>query len=269
MERLLNEGLNYTMGTDKTCSQVFPDDRQSNNCANEETCHQYLLDVPKIKLQSTVESPPMTPSISKNYKGVNVANKSSVKKKTKIPIAPTFALNKPTPKAVLTPTNLKYTLPKPSPAHVNPKRRFKDIESPISLYIKNSGVAPLFKKITPSKQLNSDNGKSVRKQQERSNDKENSLVFPEVIYKPAKKTIVKECSDFKLPKNIESLIPQKPNVIRHERHVGGGSKLNQSFISKKLCEPDITIDSSTSLDSTGDISVHCAKRVFITKNSFK
>lgn len=261
MEKLLNEGLNYSMQTDKNITEEKSlSDNESNNQYN---------------INNRIQSPPRTPQfnfpsikIKPSYatkssdQGATIKTLSNAKTITKIPVAPTFTQSniqkKPFPKSVLTPIN-HCKQPHISVPTSSSKRRYKDIESPISVYIKNAGVTPLYKKITPSKPISSN---EYRIDKDTKMNKENSLVLPDVIYKPAKRAIITKSDDIKLPNNIESLIPQKSKITRHEGRIGDCLH-DRSLIRKKLADADSTNDLNITLDTTENISIHYTKRTYI------
>lgn len=268
MERLLNEGLKCSISTENSNAEkmaLLVDTEKVTvrlSKSFEEAPRTPQFNVPTIKIYPSSEMKPTNLKFyGSNYKGDSIkgAIKKPLKNKaTKIPVPPAHNV-RTFPKPVLTPTNNKYLGPMSAPSSA--KKRFKNIESPISVYIKNSGVAPLYQKITPSKPLASD--KTKIKKTFKVN-KENSIIFPEVTYKPARVAIVTKGRDIRLPQKIESLLQQKSNVIKHEGRIGTAKVGKYGLVTnKQVFKADLTLDSNASLNTTEDISIRCMNREFI------
>ncbi|XP_022905411.2 uncharacterized protein [Onthophagus taurus] len=188
-----------------------------------------------------------------NVENIKVSNETDYEIKEEIQ-TPKIQFNKPTGIPVLsrsatkTPVHKQINLQNRLPRSTG-KDRFKDIQSPVAMYIKNSGYTPLFRTVTPGK-VNKENipePSSVFT----VNSAIDTFAFPAVRYKPAKKQQVIE-EEFKLPPSINTLIPLKAKVGLHQRK---GRQLSS------IVDGDLTIDCS--LNSSKDVSVVEKKNIFL------
>ncbi|RZC33282.1 hypothetical protein BDFB_000028 [Asbolus verrucosus] len=88
--------------------------------------------------------------------------------------------------------------------------------------------------------------------------------LPEVIYKPAKKTVAATKKEITLPSSIQKLV-QEPIITKHEKRVNQRG-LNMTSVSRKLLEEDLTcttVDYSLLNQSGEDISFVTKKQAFI------
>ncbi|KAK9739822.1 hypothetical protein QE152_g8656 [Popillia japonica] len=258
MERLLNEGLKCSTSAENTDavknSSLVLTEHETIRLSKsfEEAPRTPEFNLPTIRVHPSSEIKPTNLKFhASNYKDDSI--RGAVKKPTKvtkIPVAPPHNI-RTFIRPVLTPKNNRY--PDATSAPTSTKKRFKNIESPISVYIKNSGVAPLYQKITPSKPLSSD---KIKIEKTIKINKENTIIFPEVRYKPARMAIVTKSRDIKLPQKIESLLQQKSNVVKHEGRIGSSKVGKCGAIANKMpSKADLTLDSNAALNTTEDISI--------------
>lgn len=124
---------------------------------------------------------------------------------------------------------------------------FKNIVSPVSLYIKNTPTSPLIQHVpnkiaTPSSTL-----PNIKRTALQEN------TFPCVSYKPAKHKLFTEEKDLNLPKNIKKLGTQGTLIIKHEKRIG----------STKENVFDGDIDASLLNTTNQDVSVLTSKNCYI------
>ncbi|KAF2882309.1 hypothetical protein ILUMI_23874 [Ignelater luminosus] len=143
------------------------------------------------------------------------------------------------------------------------KPNYKTIQSPVSVYIKNTPEAPLRQRV-PSKPL-STTSLFPKAASSKVANKENESDLPTVIYKPAKHKVVSEREEFKLPGNIQKHISHIPFIIKHQERIEG-RKLNQSVIENKLLDGNLTICDSSRLSTSSieeDVSLLVSKKAYI------
>ncbi|XP_017775828.1 PREDICTED: uncharacterized protein LOC108562132 [Nicrophorus vespilloides] len=144
----------------------------------------------------------------------------------------------------------------PTPMHQRNALNFREIVSPVAVYIKSSAT-PLQKNVN-LRMMDQLPKKIVAKS---PSTKQKFCALPDVVYRPASKKCLTKEKEIKFGGKIEKLLFTKPEVIRHEK----------KFISKpinvqqKLLENNLTINSSHSsiMDATQDVSVLTSKKTFI------
>ncbi|KAK5639167.1 hypothetical protein RI129_011659 [Pyrocoelia pectoralis] len=139
--------------------------------------------------------------------------------------------------------------------------KFKDVVSPVAIYIKNSPHVPQIQNV-PLK-LSSPKNLFPTQKPSRSdtNNKEDTL--PQIIYAPPRKVVKSTEQSLKLPLNIQRHLPTTPHIIKHTGRVLG--KVNRG-VEEKLLECDLSLNNVSDLNSTvplQEISVHKCKNVFI------
>lgn len=129
-------------------------------------------------------------------------------------------------------------------SHNNKKSAYKNIVSPLSVYINSSPSAPLFKEITPKPM------KHFKAEPCSSTNKISSLNnLPKVVYKPAQMKILLDTKVIKLPPSVKKLCPQSITTIDHTGRVTAHNR----DITTELEKTDLSCMSSAILNE--DISV--------------
>lgn len=157
---------------------------------------------------------------------------------------------KPLPTRCTTP-NCKTTSLIPAPT-----KYFKDIVSPVAVYIKNNPA--IQKTNVPIRTVSEFPEKN---EVPKMSNKEN-VQFPPVIYKKSKNTVTTEIKEIVLPKSIQKMV-QESTITKHEMRIQ--KHLNDTACNKKLLEDDLTITNvdGSLLNATQDISFHTKKQAFM------
>uniref|UniRef100_A0A1Y1KYL2 Uncharacterized protein n=1 Tax=Photinus pyralis TaxID=7054 RepID=A0A1Y1KYL2_PHOPY len=154
----------------------------------------------------------------------------------------------------------KKNLVKKSPC-VTKTPHYKDIVSPVAIYIKNSPHVPLIQNV-PTKQLSQKNLFPSQKLPNNDNDWENLL--PSVIYAPPRKIQSTSEPSLKLPINIHCHLPTTPRIIKHKGRLAGTNRLD---VEEKLVDDgDLSLSVLSELDNTvplQEISVHTCKELLM------
>lgn len=225
MEMALKQGLDYVMPNDLS-TEPSPE---------------------KISPSPVTKTIHKTPTNKYNYLRSPVGdyiNSKSINNNFKLPTKP--------------PKNRAIT-PKTKSPQIQP-RLFKNIISPISIYIKNSPRVCLKQNIQapPHKASHIIKNESVPLN---SNNKQNTpRPLPKMVYKPPKQVIINSNQNIILPGNIKKLLP-KPIVMGHQQRIRNND--DNTSISRKLLEDDITFASFDASQSAVDVSILESKQAFI------
>lgn len=173
-----------------------------------------------------------------------------------------------------TPKPEMFKVPAKSVKHLKQPKYFKDIVSPVGVYIKNSPSPQFVKNITPTTSSRFFNSKSVEKirspsttttASSRSGYVRSQLEFPEVIYKPSKRQLVLSNDRLNLPGSIKKLVPEA-TCVKHEQRIVAPQKPGDISIRSRLMRDDFSLGGdSMLLDDTAnpDVSVLAIKQAFI------
>lgn len=157
-----------------------------------------------------------------------------------------------TPASLKKTTKTKILVPKQS---ISAQKQYKDVMSPLAVYIKSAPTTPLIKRITP-KALKSEF--SVEEQILHSPNTILDESLPKVSYKPAKNKIVSKAAGINLPGSVRKLYSQNVQVISHKDRIRDSSQ----DVSLALENAEQSCLSNTSVASN-DISVLSVKNVYI------
>lgn len=158
-------------------------------------------------------------------------------------------------------TKLKSKLPTVKRTHITNTKsgmNFNDIVSPVRIYINNTPKPYLKQNMPNGKKIN----KFIQMPEVPKSNKENAVsVFPEVVYKGAKKKINSGISkDLLLPPSIKKLV-KNTEVIKHQGRVNNRN-IGDTTIHNKLMEADLTRYSFNN-SKNPDISILIRKQDYI------
>ncbi|KAL3271558.1 hypothetical protein HHI36_022033 [Cryptolaemus montrouzieri] len=221
-----------------------------------------------------------TPENNRNYPEKNRSNSSndySDETGSKIPIPASYRSNslnssssrennfkipqKPLRKVIKSPF-VKKSAPGErnlTPVKINSPDQFKNIISPVRMYIKNSSLPVLKQTCKPStpssrRALEVNTPEKIVRQREHKNLVES---FPEIIYKPSKQVENFGNRIIVLPENINRLIKERV-VIKHEIRRQINLDESELCTSEKLCGGDL----SCIINDVKNVSIHTQKNGF-------
>lgn len=155
----------------------------------------------------------------------------------------------------------KNVMPPPPPPQLKPTKQpmtrfkspsYKNVVSPLGVYIKTGPSAPFVHKLTPRPMKNFSVASSLNTKQIATFDN-----LPKVVYKPAQMKVVSGTETVKLPPSVKKLCPQSIKSIVHSDRV----VQREIDVSKELENTDLSTLSSTIL--TEDVSILNVKDVYI------
>ncbi|XP_063928137.1 uncharacterized protein LOC135141200 [Zophobas morio] len=221
MKMALRKGLDYTMPGDNSPKSFCESKPKPNG-------------IPKLK--KIVKTPNKFDYVQSPI-GDYIRKKSPNSENFKLPLKPAKSrFHTPNAKSNLVPT-----------------KQFKNIISPVGVYIKNSPCVVLKHnasvktvsalKSTPETDVipNNDDG----------------IIFPEVVYKPRKKVVKSVQKEVILPSSLQKMV-QEPIITQHECRTQGKTR---SEIVQKLEDGNLTVDSS--ILNPSDVSYINLKQAFI------
>lgn len=144
----------------------------------------------------------------------------------------------------------------PVPKTLSAKKCYKDIKSPLAVYIKSAPTTPLMKQVTP-KPLKTKLMFDTKQSSSPNDNLDHS--FPKVFYKPAEHKEVTKGKEVNLPGSVKKLFPQNIQVIAHKDRIRTQALDDVSFALQKA---DQSCVSNTSV-ANSDISILSVKNVYI------
>lgn len=150
--------------------------------------------------------------------------------------------------------------PPPPPRHNTAKKpttfkntAYKNVVSPLAVYIKSGPTAPLMQNVTP-KTMRVANVEAAKSSGKKIASMDN---LPKVVYRPANFKMVNEAKGVHLPASVKKICPQNIKCITHKARIVG----RDFDVSEELEKTDIScISTSACVDDISVLSVKDALR---------